>query len=325
MSESEKNDNTDSTSEITDSTEQPDTEGSGEQASSTPIRTQYFATDGPAEIDAFIAAGHIEVTLSDEPGVAVEVRHDPSEQSPLISGLHDFLGWVSEQINEERIRDLPGTAIRATRLEAIGRRVLVRTPKDMALRQVAFLARIRAPHGSTVVARTESGDITVTGTADRVEVHTGAGRVRVERADGHASVHGGTGDVKLGELHDGLTVRVGTGDLEIASVTGPATVNTGTGDVWLGVAQNNLSVRTGSGAVSIAEAVEGRLEVISGSGDIRVGIRAGVDAELDVATPGGTARSELAVSNTPPAEKPAVALRARTGAGNALITRAAAR
>ncbi|ASO19414.1 hypothetical protein FHR81_001682 [Actinoalloteichus hoggarensis] len=295
-----------------------------EATPSTPIRTQSFTVDGPAELDAFVATGRIEIILSDDPGVEVEVRHDPTEQSPLVNGFHDFLGWVSEQISEGRVRDVPGNAVRETRIESVGRRIVVRTPKDLGLRQVALVARIRAPHGSSVVARSESGDIAVTGTADRVEVQTGTGAIRVETADGHASVHGGTGQVRLGALRDGLVVRAGTGDLEIVSIDGPATVNTGTGDVWIGVAQSNLSVRTGSGSVSIAEAVSGRLELISGAGEIRVGIRPGVRAELDVAAPGGTARSELPVSGEQPEEEAAVRLRARTGAGNALITRATA-
>ncbi|APU13957.1 MULTISPECIES: DUF4097 family beta strand repeat-containing protein [Actinoalloteichus] len=292
---------------------------------STPIRTQSFAVDGPAELDAFVATGRIEIALGEEPGVSVEVRHDPDEQSPLVSGFQDFLGWVSEQISDDRIRDVPSSAVRETRVESVGRRVVVRTPKDLGLRQVALVVRIRAPHGSSVVARSESSDITVTGTGDRVEVQSGTGAIRVEAADGHASVHGGTGQVRLGELRDGLVVRAGTGDLEIASVDGPATVNTGSGDVWLGVAQSNLSVRTGSGSVSIAEAVSGRLELISGSGDIRVGLRKGVGAELDVSTPGGSVRSELGVSREEPAEQPAVRLRARTGAGNFLLTSATTR
>ena len=103
---------------------------------------------------------------------------------------------------------------------------------------------------------------------------------------------------------------------------GPSSVVTGSGSVWLGQLRGDALVRSGSGDLSITDAVSGQAELITGSGELRVSLRAGTTAEVDLTSSTGTASSDLPVSEQPPEDEPGLRVYGRTGSGDALVTSA---
>jgi len=292
------------------------------------VRRQSFEHEGAAELDVATGPGRIDVRLVDEPGVHVEVRLDPDGASPFAMGMSSLMSWINTQFgqnfgqDEEAPVSPTAEAVRQTRVDFSSGRLVVRTPKDMQLRNVAVSVSVQAPLGSHVMVKSGSGDLAVSGAAGRLEMTTGSGRVTADQAAGNAKVDTGSGVVRLGPMAAGVRAKTGSGDVEVTSVGGVSTVVTGSGDVWLGAVSSDVLARTGSGNVTIANAAAGQLELHTGSGEIRVGVRAGSPAEIDLSSGSGEARSDLDLASSPPESAPSLRIRGRTGSGSALVTTA---
>jgi hypothetical protein len=296
------------------------------------VRRQSFEAEGPVELDLGTGGGAITVRLVDEPGVHVEVRHDPDAGSPWSQGVTNLMSWVSTQFGGQlggqfgetvpEGSSAEGEAVRQTRVDFADARLVVRTPKELQLRNVPISVSVQAPAGSHVEARSGAGDVTVTGRAGRLNLNTGSGRINADQAEGTVRVDTGSGTVRLGPMAAGLRAKTGSGDVEVTAVGGASTVVTGSGDVWLGAVTGDVLARTGSGRVTIANAAAGELELHTGSGAIHVGVRTGSPAEIDLSSGSGEARSDLDLTVNPPESKPSLRVRGRTGSGTALVTTA---
>jgi hypothetical protein len=284
------------------------------------VRQQSFEAEGPLELDLSVGGGRIEVRLVDEPGAHVEVRHDPGGAGAFMAGFSSILTWFNGQFGEQTGEVSPAEAVRQTRIDLSGGRLVVRAPKGLPLRTVPIAIIVSAPAGSHVAAHAGSANITVTGQAGRLDLHTGSGEIHADRAEGVAGVHSGSGSVRLGAMLAGLRARTGTGDVEVTSVGGATSLFTGSGDVWLGAVAGDVMARTGSGDLTVADAASGEIELQTGSGSIRVGVRAGCAAEVDLSSATGDARSELDLSGTRPDSSPGLRIRGRTASGSAVIS-----
>jgi hypothetical protein len=290
------------------------------------VRIDEFETDVPLELDVSVTIGRVEVVLDGDSGARVELRHDQGEQQPWVAGVNSLLSWVGERFGDQLGVDpaaSPAEAVRQSRIEKLGNRLVVQSPKAWQLRNVALAVKVHAPAGSHVEVRAGAADVTVTGSAGRVDLLTGSGEVKLDRADGSATIRTGSGAVKLGPTLGGLQLRSGSGHVEASSIAGSATLATGTGDVWLGAVSGEVMARTGSGDLSVADAGSGTLDLITGSGEVRIGIRGGTAAELDLTSSAGRVSSELDVADAAPEGGVKLKVRARTGTGNAVVTRAA--
>lgn len=292
------------------------------------VRTQTFDAEGPLELDIDVTIGRVHVQLGDGDTV-VEVREDPAAQPPWAEGAANLVGWVGEFLGGQfggefagQFTGGSGNAAEQTRIEKLGNRLIVRTPKMPLPGGTAVAVKVHAPTGSHLDIRTRLAPVTVTGTAGRIDVATGSGDVSLERAEGAATVRTGSGSVRLGPLAAALQLRSGSGDVNVESLRASATLATGTGDVWVGRTDGSVMVRTSSGDLTVADAGSGSVEAISGSGDIRVGVREGAVAEVELSSGGGHVSSELDVSGTEPDKPVALQIRARTGSGDALLTSA---
>lgn len=286
------------------------------------VREEEFEAAGPVEIDIAVGAGRIDVRLSERPGVRVAVRYDGDAADQWIPGLSGLLNWVSDQFGTTS-EGSPDDAVRQTRIDLTGSRLVVRTPKPLPMRGVPLAIVVEAPNGSHVESKSGSASLVTTGSAGRLNVVSGTGDVSVDRADGVASVHSGSAAVRLGPMMGGVRVKSGSGDIEVSSVGGRSALFTGSGDVWLGAVQADVMVRTGTGDVTVADAACGAIELVTGSGELRIAVRSGTAAMVDLVSHAGQARSELDVSSTPPDGKEAkLTVRGRTGSGNAVITTA---
>lgn len=290
------------------------------------VRTQAFPVEGALELDVSVAIGRVEIKLDAGEEALVEVRHAPSGQPSWADGVTGVLNWVSERFGEGLGTDLTGSpadAVEQVRVELTGKRLAVRAPKALPLRHIPLAVKVHAPAGSNVEVRTASADVTVTGAAGRADIVTGSGEVTLDRADGAATVRTASGPIRLGPALSGLELRTGSGDVEVSSLSGSVTLATGTGDIWLGATSGEILVRSGSGDLSVAEAASGKLDLITGSGEIRVGVRPGVAAEIDLSSSAGKVSSELDVAMEAPEGEIPLQVRARTGSGAAIVTKAA--
>ncbi|MGH3793909.1 MAG: DUF4097 family beta strand repeat-containing protein [Pseudonocardiaceae bacterium] len=304
----------------------------------TVVRQQDFDCAGPVELCVELGNGRLDVRLIEPTEAAatvgVQIRPDPTGRPPWNAGVAGLLTWLGEQAGAATSGDLAAEAVRHTLIDCTGQRLTVRTPQDAPLRSVALTIQLTAPAGSALLARSGSADVLVDGVAGRLDASTGAGQVRAQQCTGGVDIRTGAGDVRLGSVLGTLRVRTGSGAVDVISIgndisdvsaagaDSAANVQTGSGNVRFGAVRRDVTARSGSGDLVVVDASAGRLELTSGSGQLRVGIQAGVLAEVDISSGSGEARSDLPVGEPPTDGDVGLRVRARTGSGDALITSA---
>lgn len=305
------------------------------------VRREHFDCSGPVDIRAALDGGQLDIALgegsastpdaADGTGtagsgeVAVHVSADPTNQPLLNVGITNLLNWLGGQPGTASLDRLAAEAVRQTVIDFTGQQLTVRSPQEFPLRTVPLFVTVSAPAGSSIIARSGSADIAVTGLAAKLDAATGSGEVRAQHCTGAAEVRTGSGDVRLGTVLGRLRVRTGSGVVDVTSIEGAdsaGTVETGSGDVRLGAVNHDVTARSGSGDLTVVDACAGGLELTTGSGQLRIGIHQGVLAELDISSGFGQARSDLPVSGPPTEGNAALRVRARTGSGDALVTAA---
>ncbi|MGQ0772819.1 MAG: DUF4097 family beta strand repeat-containing protein [Pseudonocardiales bacterium] len=293
----------------------------------TVVRQQDFECEGPIEISVEIGSGRLDIQLVEGAAgagaVAVQIRPDPPGQLPWTAGIGGLLTWLGEQTGAAQPGELAAEAARNTAIDFTGQRLSVCSPRDFPLRTVPLTIEVTAPAGSSITARSGSADVAVDGVADRLDASTGSGQVRAQKCTGAMDIRTSSGHVGLGSALGGLRVRTGSGGVDVVSLQGAgggSTVQTGSGDVRLGAVGHDVNARTGSGDLTVVDASAGDIELTTGSGQLRVGIHAGVRAEVDVSSGSGRARSDLPVGGPPTEGDVGLRVRARTGSGDALVT-----
>jgi hypothetical protein len=288
------------------------------------VRRQSWPVDGPAELELAVDVGRVAVRLTDGPTeVHVEVRHDPSAGTGFTQGLTGIINWLGG-VEPATPEVTAADAVRGAEISwsGSGRRLVVRSSTELALRTVPLAVTVIAPEGSRMAVRTGSGEVVVDGRAGWTAVRTGSGDVRVTAVDGEADVTTGSGTLDLGPVTGRARLRTGSGGVRLAAAGGPTEIKAGSGEVAVGAVAADLGVRTGSGDIAVADARAGRIDLTSGSGGMRIGVHPGVAAELDLSSGSGRAHSDLEVGAVAPAGEPALRLRGRTGTGDVLVTRA---
>jgi DUF4097 and DUF4098 domain-containing protein YvlB len=202
----------------------------------------------------------------------------------------------------------------------------------------ALTVHIVVPEGSNPAVRTGSADIQLEGMAGHAQLRSGSGDVTVDAVQGHLLVETGSGDVRVDDVRGDLKVKSGSGDVELDQVGGAAAVSTGSGDVSIENTHGTTVVKTGSGDLSISETHgdtsystgsgdcsldqihRGRVSVKGASGDVSLGIRAGVPVWTDITTVSGTIRSELNGAGQPQDGQDHIEVRAKTVSGDIALS-----
>jgi len=233
--------------------------------------------------------------------------------------------------------DVDGRAADDVVVEQRGRQIVVIGPKNRGGflgRNDAVSVHATVPHGSSLATKLGSADVTATGRLGETRIKTGSGDVVLEYVDGKALVEAGSGDIQVGEITGDLRAKSGSGTVEVGKAGGPASVSTGSGDVEIGLATDTVDVKSGSGDMRVRDARadvalstasgdlvvdlmhRGQLEAKNASGDIRVGIPAGVPVWTDVSSVTGRVHSTLVGAGQPEDDQDYVELRARTVSGD---------
>lgn len=197
---------------------------------------------------------------------------------------------------------------------------------------------VELPTGSELAVKTGSADITVTGTVGTAQLKSGSGDVEVDTADGPLLVETGSGDIRVEEAHAELRaksgsgdvlvvdaaatlmVSTGSGDVQLWTTRAPAVVKTGSGDVKVGDAGTDVTMTTGSGDLVVSTARRGRLTAKGASGDVHVGVPAGVPVWTDISTVSGEIRSNLQGAGQPQEGADHVEVRAKVVSGDIVLT-----
>ena len=221
---------------------------------------------------------------------------------------------------------------------------MVKVPRQHGkrfLRHHAVTVRVELPEGSDVTLATAAADIEVTGTVGAADITTASGDVSTDDIDDGLRATTASGSVIVGTVTGKLRMRSASGDLRCTRATGRVDCASTSGDVEIGSADETVEVHATSGNVRLGELHqgakvanvsgnvrvlslgEGRLLVRSVSGDVAVGVPAGVDLFVDVSTM-GSFRSDIPIDDIPaPGEsRVKVDLSVSTVSGNVEIERA---
>ncbi|MFC8507340.1 DUF4097 domain-containing protein [Streptomyces sp. NPDC057411] len=154
-----------------------------------------------------------------------------------------------------------------------------------------------------------------------VDLRTGHGDIRVDRAVGAAEIHG-AGRVDIGEIDGAVTVRNGNGETVIGEVTGPLKANSSNGRITVGVAHSSVEAKSANGPIGVKQVARGVVDLQTSVGDVEIGIPRSTAAWLDVHAKFGTLRNQLDAADNPGDAEETVQIHARTSVGDIVIRRA---
>lgn len=164
--------------------------------------------------------------------------------------------------------------------------------------------------------RSGSGDVHLERLAGPAMLETGSGDVHVDHAEEALRVKSGSGDVHVGHGAREVAVSTGSGDVEIGECHGATSVKTGSGDLTVGRAHADVRLSTGSGDLAVGVMSAGRVQLTGASGNLRVGIPAGVPVWTDVSTISGRITSTLEGAGRPEPGADHVEVRAKSVSGD---------
>ncbi|WP_300404674.1 DUF4097 family beta strand repeat-containing protein [Nocardioides sp.] len=193
---------------------------------------------------------------------------------------------------------------------------------------------ITVPTRSELTCKLGSSDLTCHGTLGAAQVRTGSGEVTVEQLSGPALLESGSGEITLQHAEEPLRIKSGSGDVtvrhagaevsistgsgevEVGDCHGNTSVKTGSGDLHVGHAHTSVSLSTGSGDLVIDRVSAGRVQLKGASGDLRVGIPAGIPVWTDITTVSGRVHSTLEGAGQPEPGADYIEVRAKTVSGD---------
>ncbi len=198
----------------------------------------------------------------------------------------------------------------------------------------SYAVTVTLPENSNATIKTGSADITLDGAfgygqiksgsgdcrlamfAGPLAVETGSGDIDVEHAGAELRVKSGSGDVNVQQADATASVSTGSGDVEIGTTNGPSVIKTGSGDLEIGRALDGVSMSTGSGDMVIHTATRGKFSAKCASGDVQIGIPAGIPVWTDLTTVSGEIHSNLHGAGQPEPGADYIELRAKTVSGD---------
>jgi Putative adhesin len=277
-----------------------------------------FETPNPITAAIDVTVGDVRIRADDGAHTTVDVR--PSDPS-----------------SEEDVK-----VARQTRVECTGGQLLVKAPKLRSWRPRSMGGSIdvtiELPAGSELHATGQVTDFGCDGRLGDCRVKTGIGQIRLEQAGavslktgigdivvgqvaGHAEVTAGSGDVRLRELDASAVIKNSNGDTWVGTAGGDARLSAANGGIAVDVARGSVVAKSANGDVRLGQAARGSVVLETSLGDVEVGIPEGTAAWLDVRAAAGRVHNELEAAGAPEPSAETVEVRARTSAGNVMISR----
>lgn len=262
---------------------------------------ETFDVEGPVRVTVENPAGEVKVATGDAPRAEVEVR-----------ALRD----------DEASRD----AVANTRVELRDGELVVEVPHRRGSfligRDPQVLVDVRVPHDSALAFATASADVAARGRYGEVRGKTASGDVTLTDA-ASVSLEAASGDLRVDEVRGSARLRTASGDVAIGHAAGRIEAAVVSGDLRVRSADEGGAVQAVSGDIELGAVARGDVEVRSVSGDVSVGVPAGVRVHVDVSTVSGDLDSDFALTATPvESDGPVVSIKGRTVSGDLRVRRA---
>jgi hypothetical protein len=277
-----------------------------------------FDTPGPITAMLTLVGGDVRISAGDRTDTTVTV--EPSDAS-----------------NDEDRK-----AAEQTRVELVGDQLVVKAPR---LR--SWLPRstggsidltVELPAGSRVHGGAALADFACDGPLGECRIKTSLGQIRVEQADalslktsigdialdratGHAELTAGSGEIRVRELGSTGVIKNSNGDTWVGRAAGELRVSAANGNIAIDTAQAGVVAKSANGDVRLGQAVRNTVVLETKLGDLEVGIPEGTAAWLDVRARAGRVHNALEAADSPGPSAETVEVRARTTAGDVVISR----
>ena len=217
-----------------------------------------------------------------------------------------------------------------TRVELVERggrqEVVIEAPKRRGRlidRDARLAVRARCPHGSDLELSAASADLDVRGRLGAVRAKTASGNIGLGEVDGSLDARTASGDIRAGVVAGAAALSTASGDAVLRLVQGDLSASLVSGDLDVTHVLGEIAVNSVSGDIRIDSAGGGAVRLQTVSGDIELGVRAGLRLLIDATSLSGTMTSDLEVTEHPPVDdSPVVEIRARTVSGDLRIRRA---
>jgi DUF4097 and DUF4098 domain-containing protein YvlB len=166
-----------------------------------------------------------------------------------------------------------------------------------AVRNISISYEIVVPADTQLHSETGTGDQSIEGIQGPVEASSGSGKLRLWHIDKDVHARTGSGDIDIHDIHGPIQVRDGTGTIYVSDVRADAASAARPAEA-ISLSQRTerrvpidfsspvpiaIQITTGSGDVDV-ENLEGGLQVISGSGNVRASGKPSSDWDLDTGT-----------------------------------------
>jgi Putative adhesin len=233
-------------------------------------------------------------------------------------------------------------AAQQTRVEYANGRLVVKGPQGWRQwtpwgGRESVDVQIELPAGSSFWGRAGVASLRSSGRIDACRYRTGVGDVHLDEA-GPLELKAGTGDVSVDVVAGSAEITT-AGSIRVGAVDGSASVKNSNGDTWIGEVRGNARVVAANGSITI-DAAQGGVSAKTANGDVRVGrvergavvaetafgavkvgVRHGVAAWLELDTKFGRVQNDLDAAAHPESGEEAVEIQASTAYGDIAIHR----
>jgi DUF4097 and DUF4098 domain-containing protein YvlB len=213
----------------------------------------------------------------------------------LGSGEIVVTGWSRDQIQVHATSDNGGI-----RLDATGSRLTLELANAYGGDETRF--EVTVPKGVRVIARAQSGDISISGTEGEVDARTQSGDVKIEDVASRCDVGTLSGDVEVHTVNGDVQIKSVSGDVQVSDFKGDFEGETVSGSIVLRNAIGRyVRSHTTSGDLSYEGTIDpsGRYELSAHSGDIRLEIPSNSNAQLTISTWSGAVDTDFPITLRP--------------------------
>jgi len=278
-----------------------------------------FDTPEPISVSVEMGVGDIRIDATDRIDTVVEVRpSDPKKKGDVAAAEQTRVEYANGHLT---VSGPKGWRQWRPRRGSESIDVSISLPTGSLVHADAGVATLRSS-GRLGEFRGKAGvgDISLDETGS-VELKTGFGDIRIERAADSAEVVTGSGSVRIGRVDGTAVVKNSNGDTWIGEVVGQAKVRAANGDISIDVAHEGVSAKSANGDVVFGEVARGDAVAQSAAGAVEIGIREGVAAWLDLHTGFGNVVNDLETSGAPEPGQDTVEVHASTSYGDITVHR----
>lgn len=223
---------------------------------------------------------------------------DPRGTAALTLGSGDIVvtAWSRDEI---RVR--ASSESRNIRFDATPSRVLLELSNSYRSGGDTRF-EVTVPVNVRVIARSQSGDISVSGTKGDVEARTQNGDITIENAGSRLDIVTLSGDVTARQLSGDVQIRTMNGDVSVTDLKGDFEAESVSGSIELRNAQGRfVRSHTTSGDVVYDGTIDanGRYELATHSGDVELSIPSSAGAQLSISTWSGAIESDFPITLKP--------------------------